>query len=117
MLRSFAILVLLPAAVVPAPAIAGVRSTVGVCLRWGVSADHVEDVVIVVPSGNPVLDAALPDSIRQMQWKPPENPARRHDWLGVWMPVEGAPVPPGRPPSCRDADRLLARSRHPTRPT
>jgi hypothetical protein len=99
-----------------APAAAQVRTAVGVCLHWGASPDHVEDVVIVVPSGNPVLDAALPDSIRQMQWRAPNGPGKRHEWLGVWMSVDGAPVPPGPPPSCAKADDLIGRPQLDTRP-
>ncbi len=117
MLRLISIALASLALGVATPAAALVRTTVGVCLRWGASPDHVEDVVVVVPSGNPVLDAALPDSVRQMQWPAPKSPAKRWDWLGVWMSVDGAPVPPGPPPSCARADKLL---RHPdldTRPT
>lgn len=99
------------------PVRAEVRSAVGVCVRWGASTDHVQDVVIVAPSGNPVLDAALPDSIRQMQWPAPKPPARARDWLGLWMSVDGAPVPTGPLPSCKKADDLLARSRRPTHAT
>lgn len=102
---------------VATPAAAEVRTTVGVCLRWGASRDHVEDVVVVVPSGNPVLDAALPDSVRQMQWPAPKSRAKRRDWLGVWMSVDGAPVPPGPPPSCARADQLLGHPEFDTRPT
>lgn len=117
MVRLISIAVATLALGVAAPAAAQVRATVGVCLRWGASPDHVEDVVIVVPSGNPVLDAALPDSIRQMQWRAPTNPAKRRDWLGVWMSVDGAPVPPGLPPSCAKADELLGHPQLDTRPT
>lgn len=116
MLWSLSILVMLVMSVAT-PAAAQVRATVGVCLRWGASPDHVEDVVIVVPSGNPVLDAALPDSIRQMQWPAPKSPAKRRAWLGVWMSVDGAPVPPGPPPSCARADKLLRHPELDTRPT
>lgn len=117
MFRSLPILVLLWVLGVAAPVSAAVRSTVGVCLRWGASRDHVEDVVVVVPSGNPVLDAALPDSVRQMQWPAPKSRAKRRDWLGVWMSVDGAPVPPGPPPSCAKADKLLRHPEFDTRPT
>ena len=94
----------------PAPAAAPVvKGAVGVCLRWGASRDHVRDVVIVHPSGNPVLDAALPDSIRQMQWARPTDPKAASGWTGVWMSVDGASPPSGPPPDCSNADRLLPR--------
>lgn len=90
------------AAAAPAP-----KGLVGVCLRWGASPDHVQDAVVVRPSGNPVLDAALPDSVRQMQWRRPATLKAPGAWLGVWMSVGGTPVPSGPPPGCDDADRLL----------
>ena len=94
----------------PAPAAAPVvKGAVGVCLRWGASRDHVRDVVIVHPSGNPVLDAALPDSIRQMQWARPTDPKAANGWNGVWMSVDGAPLPSAPSPDCKDAERLLPR--------
>ncbi len=86
-----------------------VKGAVGVCLRWGASRDQVRDVVIVHPSGNPVLDGALPDAIRQMRWTRPTDPKAAAGWTGVWMPVDGASPPPGPPPDCRNADRLLPR--------
>jgi len=99
------------------PALAEVKGAVGVCIRWGASPDHVQDAVVVVPSGNPVLDAALPDSIRQMQWRAPKPPAKAHDWVGVWMLVDGAPIPTGPLPGCDKAADLLARYRQPTHAT
>lgn len=117
MARSLPFLVALLSVGMAAPVTAEVRTTVGVCLRWGASPDHVEDVVVVVSSGNRVLDAALPDSVRQMQWPAPKSPAKRRAWLGVWMSVDGAPVPPGPPPSCARADKLLRHPELDTRPT
>lgn len=111
---SVRILILGLAAALASAAPAAARApaaAVGVCLRWGPADDHVQDVVIVSPSGNPVLDAALPDAIRQMVWRRPAHPALARDWVGVWMSVDGAPLRPSAPPSCADADRRLADTR------
>lgn len=117
MVRRVSIAVGLFALAVAAPALAGVKAAVGVCVRWGPSPDHVQDAVVVVPSGNPVLDAAVPDSIRQMQWKAPKAAAGARGWVGIWMSVDGAPIPPGPLPSCDKADDILARSQRPTHAT
>lgn len=106
------IIVLATALAVPAPAPKGL---VGVCLRWGASPDHAQEVVVVRPSGNPVLDAALPDSVRQMRWPRPADLKTADAWLGVWMSVDGAPVPPGPPPACDRADQLLPKPQLDTR--
>lgn len=117
MVRPLSILVALLMLGIASPAASQVKSAVGVCVRWGASPDHVEDAVVVVPSGNPVLDAAMPDSIRQLKWPMPSNPGQAHDWVGIWMSVEGAPIPPGPLPICEEADELLARSQRPIRAT
>jgi len=112
MLARAMIVGLASALAVPAPAPKGL---VGVCLRWGGSPDHVQDVVVVRPSGNPVLDGALPDSVRQMQWRRPAGLKAAGAWLGVWMSIDGTPVPSGPPPGCDAADRLLPKPQLDTR--
>lgn len=104
-------------AVVSTPAAGQVKGAVGVCISWGASPDHVEDAVVVVPSGNPVLDAAVPGSIRQLNWPRPTNPAGVNVWVGIWMSVDGAPLPTGAKVTCEKADDLFARSQRPTRTT
>lgn len=113
MLPWLPLLVALLALGLAAPATAQVKGAVGVCVRWGASPDHVEDAVVVVPSGNPVLDAAVPDAVRQMQWPRPAKRAGINAWVGIWMSVDGAPLPTGVKVSCEKADELLARSKRP----
>ena len=64
------------------------RGTVGVCIRWGADPNHVADAVVVVPSGNPTLDDAIPNTIRAMTW---ERPAHDYhgEWVGITMAVSG----------------------------
>lgn len=66
------------------------RGTAGVCVRWD-SATHVADAVVVVSSGNPTLDRALPDTIRSMAWPAPDPPYHG-EWVGITMAVAGAPA-------------------------
>jgi hypothetical protein len=71
---------------------ADLRGTAGVCVRWGRDPKHVEDAVVVVSSGNPTLDAALPATIRNMVWDRPTSPDYKGGWIGIVMAVAGAPV-------------------------
>jgi TonB family protein len=68
---------------------ADLRGTAGVCIRWDRPA-HVADAVVVVSSGNPKLDAALPDTIRAMkEWPAPD--AYDGGWVGINFAVAGDP--------------------------
>lgn len=64
------------------------RGTAGVCVRWD-GPTHVADAVVVVSSGNPTLDRALPDTIRNMAWQAPDPPYHG-EWVGITMAVAGA---------------------------
>jgi hypothetical protein len=87
---------LLLAAGTPAPAAADddadLRGTAGVCIRWGADPHRVEEAVVVVSSGNPTLDAALPPTILNMPWERPASPGYRGEWIGIVMAVAGAPA-------------------------
>jgi hypothetical protein len=64
------------------------RGTVGVCIRWGGDPKHVADAVVVVPSGNPVLDRAIPDTVRAMTWDKPDGDYHGQ-WIGITLQVAG----------------------------
>jgi hypothetical protein len=64
------------------------RGTAGICVRWD-GPTHVADAVVVVSSGNPALDAALPETIKAMEWQRPAPPYAG-GWIGITMAVEGA---------------------------
>jgi hypothetical protein len=86
LLLSLAILAPTVPALADAPNDAEIRGVVGVCVRWGADPDHVEEAAVVVPSSDPALDAAMPESIRRMEWR---RPTGKYDgeWIGIWMAV------------------------------
>lgn len=94
-----------------------IQGAVGVCMRWGPDPDHVVDVVVVHPSGNPVLDAAIPDTIRQLVWPRSMKPKEEGAWVGIWMSVDGAEMPQGPLPTCETADSLLPNPQMQSQPT
>ena len=94
-----------------------IQGAVGVCMRWGADPEHVVDVVVVHPSGNPVLDAAIPDTIRQMVWPRTMKPKEEGAWVGIWMTVDGADMPQGPLPTCETADSLLPNPQMQSHPT
>ncbi len=101
----------------PARPATPIQGAVGVCMRWGGDPEHVADVVVVHPSGNPILDAAIPDTIRQMVWPRTTKPQDEGAWVGIWMSVDGADLPQGPLPTCETADSLLPNplfNSHPT---
>ena len=60
---------------------------VGVCLRWGADPDHVEEAVVVAPSGHEPLDRGMPESIRRMDWPKPSGESYRGEWVGIWLAI------------------------------
>ena len=75
------------AIIAPFQSNADLRGTAGVCIRWDRPA-HVADVVVVVSSGNPILDTALPDTIRALkEWPAPD--AYDGGWVGINFSVDG----------------------------
>ena len=88
-----------------------VRGSVGVCIRWGSDPHHVADAIVVVGSGNPTLDRAVPDTIKNMEWERPNSPTYHGEWIGIVMAVDGSA--PNLPlPSCdglpRPTDKPVA---------
>ncbi|HEY0414479.1 MAG TPA: hypothetical protein VGD66_15195 [Allosphingosinicella sp.] len=71
---------------------ADLRGTAGVCVRWGADPKHAAEAVVVVSSGNPTLDRALPPTILNMEWERPASPAYQGEWIGILMAVAGAPA-------------------------
>ena len=65
------------------------KGTVGVCIRWGADPNHVEEAVVVAGSGNPVLDQATPDTVRNMVWPRPTGNSYAGGWIGVNLAVAG----------------------------
>ncbi len=65
------------------------KGTVGVCVRWGFDPHHVVDAVVVVSSGNPQLDQAVPDTVREMRWEKPTDDYHG-EWMGITMQVAGS---------------------------
>jgi hypothetical protein len=62
------------------------KGSVGVCVRWtDEDAHHVADAVVVDPSGDPVLDAAIGPTVEGLSWDKPES----YDggWVGVRISV------------------------------
>lgn len=94
-----------------------IQGAVGVCLRFGPDPGRAVDVVVVHPSGNPVLDANIPDTIRQLSWPVTMKPKEEGAWVGVWMTVDGADMPQGPLPDCATADSLLPNPQMQSRPT
>lgn len=71
-----------------APSEPSLKGTVGVCVRWGDDPDHVAEAVVVVSSGNPILDDATPRSVRGMEWPRPTGNSYNGGWIGVNMSFE-----------------------------
>ena len=65
------------------------HGTAGVCIRWD-GPQHIADAVVVQSSGNPILDASLPATIKAMAWQRPEPPYNG-GWMGVTFAVSGSP--------------------------
>lgn len=63
----------------------------GVCVRWADDPHHVAEAVVVNSSGNPTLDAALPESIEAMTWPAPTSPDYAGEWVGIRIAVGGSP--------------------------
>lgn len=80
-----------------APDDAAMTGVVGVCVRWGAGASRVSDVVVVKPSGNAVLDAAVPETLKSLDWPSPAGDTG--GWTALSVGVGGA-EPGGQPPSC-----------------
>jgi hypothetical protein len=77
----------------PSP-LAGV---VGVCARWEADPLHVAEVVVVIPSGNATLDAAIIPTVKAANWPRPAGDTG--GWTGRYVAI-GAPIPPGPQPTC-----------------
>ena len=83
--------ILLVAIALPVPtpvADAGLRGSVGVCIRWGIDPNHIADAVVVVGSGNPTLDQAVPATIKNMEWQRPSSTPYKGEWVGIVMAVD-----------------------------
>lgn len=85
------------------------KGTVGVCVRWGTDDSHLAEVVVVEPSGDATLDAAVPGTLRDMEWKKPEGYGG--EWIALSVGVAGAQ--PGKVPNC---DTLAEEAAGPARP-
>lgn len=84
----------------PPPSEPSLKGTVGVCVRWGDDPDHVVEAVVVVSSGNPILDNATPPSVRGMEWPRPTGKTYDGGWVGVNLSFD-EDAPANRPlPSC-----------------
>ncbi|KQY95871.1 hypothetical protein ASD21_05005 [Caulobacter sp. Root1455] len=90
-LATLATLILLagPAGQAPKPQPDPLKGTVGVCIRWGEDPDHVQEAVVVVSSGNPILDQVTPDTVRNMAWPRPTESSYAGGWVGVNLAVAG----------------------------
>lgn len=62
-------------------------NSVGVCVRWGVDDRHIEDAVVVEPSGDVQLDRSIPASLRAMAWARPAGD--QGQWVGVSIALNG----------------------------
>lgn len=71
--------------------------TVGVCVRWGADDSRLEDVVVVEPSGNKPLDAAIPGALLGMQWTKPSG--NGGEWVALSVGVAGS-QPSAKLPNC-----------------
>lgn len=94
-----------------------IKGAVGVCMRFGPDPGRAVDVVVVHSSGNPLLDAGIPDTIRQLSWPVTMKPKEEGAWVGIWMTVDGADMPQGPLPNCETADSLLPHPQMQTHPT
>lgn len=61
------------------------KGSVGVCVRWGEDTHHVSDAVVVDPSGDPLLDAAIGPTVQGMSWDKPS--AYDGGWIGVRISI------------------------------
>jgi hypothetical protein len=87
------------------------KGVVGVCVRWGNDDSHPSDVVVVEPSGDPALDAVIPNTLRGMPWEKPDN--YDGEWVALSVGVAGS-QPSTKLPSC---DALAAEDANvPSRP-
>ena len=66
-------------------------------MRWGAAADKLAEVVVVEPSGNALLDSAIPNTLREMPWAKPQGYGG--EWVGLSVGVAGS-KPTGKVPSC-----------------
>ena len=78
---------LLIAATMQADAAVDLSGTTGVCIRWD-GPEHIGGAVVVVSSGNAVLDAAIPSTLENIRWQRPDPPCRG-GWLGIIFTAEG----------------------------
>lgn len=81
----------------PPSAEAALQGVVGVCVRWGASSSHLSDVVVVKPSGNALLDAAIPETLKGLDWPSPQGDTG--GWTALSVGVGGV-EPTGEAPSC-----------------
>lgn len=72
-------------------------NSVGVCVRWGVDDRHIEDAVVVEPSGDVALDRSIPGSLRAMPWARPAGD--QGQWVGVSIALNGGDAQ-GLRPNC-----------------
>lgn len=70
-------------------------NSVGVCVRWGVDDRHIEDAVVVEPSGDIALDKSIPGSLRAMNWARPDGD--QGQWVGVSIALNGGSAAGLRP--------------------
>jgi hypothetical protein len=70
-------------------------SSVGVCVRWGADDLHIEDAVVVEPSGDVALDKSIPGSLRAMNWARPDGD--QGHWVGVSIALNGGSASGLRP--------------------
>ena len=77
------------------PAKPSAAGSVGVCVRWGADDRHIEDAVVVAPSGDVALDKSIPDSLRAMTWVRPDGD--QGQWVGVSIALNGGSAAGLRP--------------------
>lgn len=71
---------------------------VGICARWETDPLRVVEVIVVRPSGNATLDAAVPPTVKTTAWPRPAGDTG--GWTGRWVAIGGVPIPPGPQPDC-----------------
>lgn len=96
-------LILFPAAGVaaaaeaPAPDAAPPKGAVGLCVRWGADPTKLAEVVLVKPSGDPRVDAMVPEALRAMPFPKPDGDTGA--WRAMSVGVGGA-EPLDEAPDC-----------------
>jgi uncharacterized NAD(P)/FAD-binding protein YdhS len=70
--------------------------TAGLCIRWD-GPEHISDAIVVVSSGNPALDEAVPSLIRARRWQRPDP--YNHGWVGIAFTAQSKPLDMA-PPDC-----------------